>query len=251
MDDNGIYGAKLERIAKVIAARGVCSRRDAEKLVTSGQVLVEGEPIRECGVKISPDARIQINGKDIAKASNITRLWMFNKPRGCLCTNKDSKGRPTVFELLPKSLPRVISIGRLDFNTEGLLLFTNSGTLARAMELPSSKLQRIYLCRGGGQHRLQAQDIKALKAGITVDGIRYGSINVEVVKNKGFNNWYRVSLAEGKNREIRKVFDYFDMSVSRLIRTDYGSLALGDLPTAKTEEVSQEKVRAIMAALGL
>ncbi len=223
------------RIAKVIARAGYCSRRDAEKLILEGKVTLNGKIVDSPALNVSINDDIAINGKLLNKISN-ERLWLFYKPVGVITTHKDPQGRPTVFELLPKSMPRVVSVGRLDLNTEGLLLLTNSGELARQFELPSNGLKRVYRCRVFG--KITPNIISALAKGVTVDGVRYGKIIVRTEKEQtSMNNWISVELTEGKNREIRKVFEHFDLKVNRLIRTNYGSYSLDGLKIGESREV--------------
>lgn len=223
-----------ERIAKRIANAGVCSRRDAEKLIEAGRVSVNGEKILSPALNVSEKDHIAIDGKAIAPP-DIPRLWLYHKPTGLTTTHKDERGRPTVFDNLSKDLPRVISVGRLDLNSEGLLLLTNNGDLARKLEHPSAGLARVYRVRVFGM--VTRQMLEKLKHGITVAGIHYGSIEAVVDSNQGRNAWLTVTLAEGKNREIRKVFEHFDCRVNRLIRISYGPFKLGELKRGEVEEV--------------
>ena len=220
-----------ERIAKKIAASGHCSRRDAEKLIEQGRVKIEGKLVTTPAIKVT-DEIITIDGMAIADPEQ-PRIFTYYKPVGLVTTHKDEKGRRTVFESLPKNLPRLISIGRLDINSEGLLLLTNSGELARKFELPSSGLRRLYRVRVFG--RLPHDEFRKLKNGITIDGVRYESIDVEVEK-EGTNSWLQIALKEGKNREIRRVMEYFGLEVSRLIRTQYGPYQLGKLQEGEIKE---------------
>lgn len=223
------------RIAKIIARVGYCSRRDAEKLILEGKVKLNGKLVTSPALNVTINDDISIEGKPLSKVSN-ERLWLFYKPVGVITTHKDPQGRPTVFEILPKSMPRVVSVGRLDLNTEGLLLLTNSGELARRFELPSNGLKRIYRCRVFG--KLTPSIISALAKGITIDGLQYGKIIVKPEKDQNsMNNWVSVELTEGKNREIRKVFEYFDLRVNRLIRTHYGAYSIDGLKVGEVREV--------------
>lgn len=230
--------SQLERIAKVIARRGYCSRRDAEELIFNGKVKLDGIVVTNPATKVTEDASINVDGTELNK-KNETRLWMFHKPRGCLTTSRDPLERATIFDFLPKDLPRVITIGRLDYNTEGLLLLTNDGELARQMELPSSNLDRVYRCRAYGE--IQSTMISQLAKGIEIDGINYRPVKCVVDSSKGDNHWISMTLTEGKNREIRKVLEYFGLEVNRLIRLKYGSFELGSVPVGEVREISLAK----------
>lgn len=231
---------RMQRIAKVIARSGVCSRRAAETLIEEGRVTVEGEKITSPALNVGPEADIRVDGKPIPKIE-AARLWRYYKPTGLICTNSDMQGRPTIFQRLPKELPRVISVGRLDLNSEGLLLLTNDGELARRLELPETGWVRRYRVRVHGT--VDADKLKTLEKGVTVDGVRYGSIKVEVERQQGSNAWLLVSLAEGKNREIRKVMEHLGYPVNRLIRISYGPFQLGRLSKGEVEEVSPGVLR--------
>lgn len=224
-----------QRLAKRIAAAGICSRRDAEKLIAAGRVRVDGQDILTPAFNVTDDQRVEVDGEALPVIS-VPRLFLYHKPPGLITTHKDEQGRPTVFSTLPKELPRVISIGRLDLNSEGLLLLTTSGELARAMEHPSSGLKRTYRLRVFGD--ITPDMLKQMQRGVTVEGIRYGAITAKVDSVKGGNSWLTVSLHEGKNRELRKVFEHFGCRVNRLIRTAYGDYALGDLPAGEVREVA-------------
>lgn len=220
-----------KRLAKAISDSGYCSRREAEKLITAGRVAVDGELITTPAFNVTTN-RITIDDKPIS-AQDSPRLWLYHKPAGLVTTHSDPQGRPTVFQSLPKNLPRVISVGRLDLNSEGLLLLTNSGELARELELPSNKLERVYKVRAHGR-----VDIKALQSttrGIKIDGEYYKPSSIELIK-AGANSWFEVKLREGKNREIRKIFSYFGLEVNRLIRLSYGKWKLGDLKVGEVRE---------------
>lgn len=227
------------RIAKVIAASGHCSRREAEELIAEGRVKVNGVTIESPATFIT-DQSIKIDDKLIS-AKQPVRLWLFHKPEGVLTTTKDPQGRKTIFNLLPKNMPRTISVGRLDYNTEGLLLLTTSGPLARHMELPKNKWIRNYRARVFG--KLNHERLKKLEKGITVEGIRYDSIKVEVEVEKGANSWLKISLEEGKNREIRKVMEHLGLRVNRLIRVSYGPFNLGNLQVCEVKEVTKAILR--------
>lgn len=236
-----------ERIAKVIANAGYCSRRDAEKLITSGSVKVNGKITTELSTIIT-DQSIKINNKLLQRKTK-TRLWIFHKPRGYMVTNDDPLGRKTIYELLPKNLGRIISVGRLDMDTEGLLLLTNSGNLARYMELPSTAWSRQYLVKVHGPlDRLLNNRDKIEKSGIRIKNMNYAPIKIEIEKASGTtNNWLRVKLTEGKNREIRNLMEYFGLRVMRLIRVSFGPFHLGNLQKGFVKPVSDRALRSSVA----
>lgn len=230
----------VERIAKRLSRAGVCSRREAERWIADGRISVDGEKISEPGTLVTESSDIRVDGKPVA-APQATRLWRYHKPAGLLCTNKDPDGRDTIFDWLPKHLPRVMTVGRLDFDSEGLLLLTNDGGLARQLELPETGWLRRYRVRMFGTPG--EKEIAALKKGVVVEGRRYGSIEATVDSSKGANAWLTVSLREGKNREIRKVFDHLGYPVSRLIRTAYGPFQLGKLDRGGVEEIPRRVLK--------
>lgn len=239
---------KPERIAKVMAASGLCSRRDAEKWIEEGRVSVNGKILKTPAVTVSAEDTILVDGKPLRKQTEI-KMWVYHKPAGLVTTAKDPEGRPTVFEALPRSIGRVISVGRLDLNSEGLLLLTNSGELSRKMELPSTALPRAYQVRTFG--RLSETKLNELRRGITVDGIDYRPMDVEVDDGgNGMNHWLYVVIREGKNREIRRVMEAIDLQVNRLVRVGYGPFELGDLPRGAVEQVSPTKLKAFFKTIG-
>ena len=233
-----------ERIAKVMARAGVASRREAEGLIEAGQVTVNGAKISSPALNVTPQDRISVNGKPLP-ARERTRLFMFHKPSGLVTTSADTHGRPTIFGGLPENLPRLISVGRLDLNTEGLLLLTNDGGLSRALELPATGWLRRYRVRAHG--RVTQAQLDALKNGITVDGINYGAIEALLEREQGANVWLSFAMREGKNREIRNVLRELGLQVNRLIRISYGPFQLGELPSGAVEEV---KTRVLREQLG-
>jgi len=233
-------GTKGERIAKVMARAGVCSRREAEAFVLAGRVAVDGAVLASPAYNVQPGQIVTVDGKPIAEAEP-SRLWLYHKPRGLVTTHKDPQGRGTVFEKLPKSLPRVISIGRLDYNSEGLLLLTNDGELARRLELPATGWTRRYRVRVHGIPDPKA--LERLKQGITVAGVQYGAIDAKLDTQKGANAWLTIALKEGKNREVRKVMAHLGLDVNRLIRTAYGPFQLGALPEGEVKEVPGKVLR--------
>ena len=230
-----------ERIAKRIARAGLCSRRDAEKWIEEGRVRVNGQVLDTPAFKVVPADEVLVDGKPLPRKED-TRLFLYHKPPGLVTTHKDEQGRTTVFEELPEGLPRVVSIGRLDLNTEGLLLLTNDGELSRFLELPETGWTRKYRVRVHG--RVDEARLAKLKKGITVEGIHYKSIEAKLDSQHGSNAWLSVALREGKNREIRRVMDALGLSVNRLIRTDYGPFALGKLPKGSVKEVDEPVLRA-------
>lgn len=222
------------RIAKALARAGLCSRREAETWITEGRVSVNGKVITSPALNVGPRDRIVVDGEPLPMAEP-ARLWRYHKPKGLVTTHKDPEGRPTVFETLPKDMPRVISIGRLDFNTEGLLLLTNDGELARHLELPATGWLRKYRVRAFGDVT-QAQ-LDALKEGIELDGVRYGPIEATLDQKQGSNVWLTIGLREGKNREVRKILGSLNLTVNRLIRISFGPFQLLDLEQGTVESV--------------
>jgi len=230
-----IENIKPQRIAKIIARSDRCSRREAEELIYEGRVKVNGVVITSPALTITDEA-IKIDNKLINPQEKL-RMWIFHKPRGYITTNKDDLGRKTIFEILPENMPRTITIGRLDINTEGLLLLTNDGEIARYIELPKNKWTRIYRARVFG--KIDMEKLKKLEKGIKIDGVIYGSIKIELEREGDSNSWLKVSLMEGKNREIKKVFEYFGLTVNRLIRISFGPFHLGKLPVGAVREIPQ------------
>jgi 23S rRNA pseudouridine2605 synthase len=225
---------KGERIAKVMARAGLCSRREAERWIEDGRVNLNGKVLATPAVTVTDKDRITVDGKPLPVRER-TRLWLYHKPRGLVTTNADPQGRPTVFSALPEDLPRTMSVGRLDINTEGLLLLTNDGALKRRLEHPDTGWARRYRVRVHG--RVTDDALSKLARGMTVDGIRYGSIQATLDSERGSNAWLTMTLREGKNREIRKVCEALGWSVNRLIRVSYGPFQLGNLAAGAVEEV--------------
>ena len=228
------------RLAKMIARSGVCSRREADGLIKQGRVTVNGEIVDSPAFNIYGDEKILLDGEKLPQVQ-VTRLWIYHKPAGLVTSHKDEKNRPTVFNNLPANLPRVISVGRLDLNSEGLLLLTNNGELSRQLEMPSNGWVRRYKVRVFGN--VNPNKLQSLQQGIVVDGIEYGSIKVDIEAKNGANTWLLVTLKEGKNREIRRVMKYLGLEVSRLIRLSYGPFQLGSLRKGEVKEISQKVLR--------
>lgn len=227
---------KGERIAKVLARAGVCSRRDAERLIAEGRVAVDGAVLASPALNVTKRNTVTVDGRPIETAEE-TRLWRYHKPPGTITAVRDPQGRPTVFDRLPPDMPRVISVGRLDFNTEGLLLFTNDGELARHLELPTNAWTRRYRVRVNGY--IDPKVIASMARGTTISGIRYGPVRIVVESNEGENHWLLVTIREGKNREVRNIMSHLGLKVSRLVRVEYGPFSLGRLPRGGIEEVPQ------------
>ncbi len=241
--DGSEAGAKPEdgeRIAKRIARAGLCSRREAEAWITQGRVIVDGKKLSSPALVVGPQARILVDGKPLPGAE-ATRLFRYYKPRGLLTTAHDPQGRATIYDKLPHDLPRVMPIGRLDLTSEGLLLLTNDGELKRRLELPATGWLRRYRARVNG--RIEPEKLASLAEGIRIDGVNYGPIRASLDRQKGGNAWLTISLAEGKNREIRRVCEHFGWPVSRLIRVAYGPFQLGDMPRGAIEEIPPKFLR--------
>lgn len=222
------------RVAKAMARAGLCSRRDAERWIAEGRVTVNGEVLTSPACNVGAGDLVAVDGKPLP-GSGPVRLWRYYKPRGLVTTHRDPEGRATVFENLPPELPRVISVGRLDYNTEGLLLLTTDGRLARHLELPSTGWLRRYRVRAHGS--VAQADLDRLKEGAVVDGIRYGPIEATLDRVQGGNVWLTIGLREGKNREVRKVLGQFSLDVNRLIRVSFGPFQLLDLKPGEVEPV--------------
>ncbi|MGV7217868.1 pseudouridine synthase [Bradyrhizobium sp. UFLA05-112] len=229
-----------ERIAKVLARAGLASRRDAEEMVTQGRVTVNGRVINSPALDVTQNDVVAVDGKPLPPRER-TRLFLYHKPRGLMTTHDDPEGRPTVFDNLPEGLPRLISVGRLDFNTEGLLLLTNDGGLARTLELPDTGWLRRYRVRAHGEIT-QAQ-LDALKNGIEVEGVKYGPIDATLERDQGANVWLVFAIREGKNREVRNVCAHLGLEVNRLIRVSYGPFQLGEIPEGQVDEIKSRVLR--------
>ncbi len=225
---------KGERIAKRLARAGLCSRREAERWIADGRVAIGGKTIESPAVNVTPSDRITVDGKPLP-AAEPTRLWRYHKPSGLVTTARDPEGRETVFAALPPGLPRVVAVGRLDINSEGLLLLTNDGELARRLELPATGWTRRYRARAHG--RPDPAALERLAEGVVVDGIRYGPVLARLDRAEGANSWLTLSLREGKNREVRRLLEHLGCRVNRLIRTAYGPFQLGNLAPGAVAEV--------------
>ncbi|MGZ8370175.1 MAG: pseudouridine synthase [Caulobacteraceae bacterium] len=232
-------------MARALARSGVASRRDVERMITEGRVAVNGQVLTSPAVNVGPKDILTVDGAVVADAEP-TRLWRYHKPAGLLTTHKDPKGRPTVFASLPAAMPRVISVGRLDIATEGLLLLTNDGELARSLELPSNGWVRVYRARAYG--RCSQAKLDELKDGVVIDGVAYGPVHAAIERppkdaKASANLWLTVSISEGKNREVRRVLEHVGLQVSRLIRVAHGPFELGDLPPGALVEANAETIR--------
>lgn len=229
-----------ERIAKYLGRAGVASRRDAERMIAEHRVRLNNQPVTHPATFVSDADLITVDGVPV-EAPERSRLWRYHKPAGLVTTHRDPEGRPTVFEKLPPQLPRVVSVGRLDLNSEGLLLLTNDGELARRLELPATGWLRRYRVRVHG--RPDEHALAGLARGVTVEGVRYGPIEAGLDAVKGENAWLTVALREGRNREVRRVMAHLHLPVTRLIRIAYGPFQLGTLPRGAVEEVPARVLR--------
>jgi 23S rRNA pseudouridine2605 synthase len=232
------------RIAKAIAHAGLCSRRDAETWIEQGRVAVNGKVLTTPAHVVSASDRVSVDGKPLPGTGS-PRLWRYHKPKGLLTSHKDPQGRKTVFEALPPELPRVVSVGRLDIGTEGLLLLTTDGGLARHLELPSTGWLRRYRVRAHG--KVTQEQLDGLRDGVTIDGVHYGPVEGRIDREQGSNVWLMLGLREGKNREVKRLAEYLGLTVNRLIRISFGPFALGDLAPGAVSEV---KTRVLADQLG-
>lgn len=236
-----------QRIAKLLARAGVASRRDVERMIAEGRIAIDGKTVETPATLLESLHGVTVDGKPV-KPPAPARLFRFHKPAGLLTTARDPKGRPTIYDRLPKDLPRLMPVGRLDFNTEGLLLLTTDGELKRALELPSTGVPRTYRARAHGQ--VSQDQLEALIEGVEIDGIRYGSIDANMERRTGTNVWIEMTLTEGKNREVRRVLEYLGLDVNRLIRTRYGPFALADMPAGAVDEIRQHDLVMFRRSLG-
>ena len=234
---------KPERIAKRLCRAGVCSRRDAERWIAEGRVKLNGQILASPAVTVTEADVIEVDGKPVGQKEP-ARLWRYHKPKGLVTTHRDEKDRSTIFDSLPKGLPRVISVGRLDLNSEGLLLLTNDGELSRHLELPATGWKRSYRVRAFG--RITQEKLDRLQKGVQIGGVRYGAIEAKMEREQGANTWLEMTLTEGKNREIRKVLEYLGLTVNRLIRVSYGPFQLGKLEQGAVEEVPPKMLAKVL-----
>jgi 23S rRNA pseudouridine2605 synthase len=239
MTDEAAEG-RGERIAKWLARAGVASRRDAERLIAEGRVRVNNSQVDHPATFVGPGDLVQVNGR-VVEPPDRTRLWRYHKPDGLVTTHRDPDGRPTVFESLPPGLPRVVSVGRLDLTSEGLLLLTNDGALARRLELPENGWLRRYRVRVHGD--VDEKALAGLARGAVIGGVRYGPIEAGLDVRKGVNAWLTVALREGRNREVRRAMAHLGLAVTRLIRVAYGPFQLGNLPRGAVQEVPAKVLR--------
>lgn len=238
----------LHRIAKLLARAGVASRREIERMIADGRIQHNGQPITTPATLLATLDGVAVDGKLVA-AAEPTRLFLFHKPVGLLTAERDFSGRKTIYDALPDGMPRLMPVGRLDLNTEGLLLLTNDGALKRALELPVNGMERTYRARTFGP--ITQTQLEELAEGITIDGIRYGRIDANLERRTGRNQWIELTLTEGKNREVRRVLQYFDLQVSRLLRTRYGPFVLGNAPIGAVEEVRPAELQKLTKSLGM
>ena len=239
---------RKKRIAKIIAESGFCSRRQAEKLIISGKVLVNSIKINTPAYFVDENDKILVEGK-LIKRTNKTELFILHKPKGVIVSSGDPQGRKTIYDIIPNNMKQLHYIGRLDFNTEGLLLLTNNGSLKRFLELPVNKIERIYKVKVYGN--INNLDNQKLGKGITIDSIKYGPIIINVLDNKGKNTWITVKLKEGKNREIRKIMSHFHLHINDLIRTNFGPFKLSSLKRGEMMMVDQSIVNLFIKNKGL
>ncbi|HEX7821560.1 MAG TPA: pseudouridine synthase [Sphingobium sp.] len=235
-----------DRIAKLLARAGVASRREIERMIEEGRIALHGEVLDTPATILTSLDGVTVDGNLVQKAE-AARLFMFHKPAGCLTAERDPKGRPTIYDRLPDGLPRLVPVGRLDYNTEGLLLLTNDGGLKRQLELPSTGVERSYRARAFGD--ISQEQLEELVMGIEIDGVRYGPIEANLERRTGRNTWIEMTLTEGKNREVRRVLEHFGLEVSRLIRTRYGPFVLGDSAIGEVAEVSTEDLNVFRKTL--
>jgi 23S rRNA pseudouridine2605 synthase len=235
-----------QRIAKALARAGVGSRRDIERMIGEGRVAIDGSVLTSPALNISSLAGVTVDGVAVAGIAP-ARLYRFHKPAGFLTAARDPAGRPTIMDILPAALPRVMPVGRLDMNTEGLLLLTTDGELKRALELPASSVPRVYRVRAFGAVAQAA--LESLADGISIDGIHYGPILADIERRTGQNLWLTVTIREGKNREVRRVLEHLGLQVNRLIRIAYGPIGLGDLAPRMADEVPESDLQALRAML--
>jgi 23S rRNA pseudouridine2605 synthase len=239
-------GREPQRIAKLLARAGVASRREIERMIEARRIAIDGKPIETPATILTSLHGVTVDGKPV-RAPAPARLFLFHKPAGLLTTERDPKGRPTIYDKLPADLPRVVPVGRLDLNTEGLLLLTTDGEFKRQLELPAMGVERSYRARAFGN--VTQEQLENLIEGVEIEGVRYGSIDANLERRTGANVWIEMRLKEGKNREVRRVLEFLGLQVSRLIRTAYGPFVLGDLPVGEVGEVRQHDLIAFRKTL--
>ncbi|MEL7691311.1 pseudouridine synthase [Citromicrobium bathyomarinum] len=239
-----------DRIAKLLARAGVASRREVERMIADRRVAIDGKVVETPATLLETLRGVTVDGKPVAKPEP-TRLFAFHKPTGLITAERDPRGRPTIYDALrnalPKDAPRVMPIGRLDFNTEGLLLLTNDGGFKRLLELPANAVERTYRARAHGEVS-QAQ-LESLIEGVTIDGVHYGRIDANLERRTGANQWIELTITEGKNREVRRVLEHLGLKVNRLMRTSFGPVSLGDLPRGQAVEVRKHEIGKFRSAV--
>ncbi len=247
-DIKGYSPAKPEgqRIAKLLARAGIASRREVERMIADGRVSVGGKVLTTPATILQSLEGVVVDGKPVGPTAE-TQLYLFHKPNAVLTAERDFSGRKTIYDVLPKDLPRLMPVGRLDLNTEGLLLMTNDGELKRQLELPSTGIERCYRARAYGNVR--QEQLEELMMGVTIEGMRYGPINANIERRTGANVWISMMITEGKNREVRRVLEYLELEVSRLIRTAYGPFVLGDLTPGQIGEVKKRDLETFRKGL--
>jgi 23S rRNA pseudouridine2605 synthase len=237
----------LNRIAKLLARAGVASRRDIERMIADGRIALNGVTLDTPATLLASLDGVTVDGRAV-EAPEVARLYLFHKPAGYLTAARDPGGRPTIYDRLPKDLPRLMPVGRLDLSTEGLLLLTTDGELKRKLELPSSGVERTYRARAFGE--VSQHQLEDLAEGVEIDGMRYGAINANMERRTGANSWIELTLTEGKNREVRRVLEYLGLKVARLIRTRYGPFVVGDSSPGDIEEAAPGDMERLLASLG-
>ncbi len=235
-----------QRIAKLLARAGIASRREVERMIADGRIAIDGKVLDTPAAVLTSLAGVTVDGKPVGPTAE-TRLFLFHKPNAVLTAERDFSGRKTIYDVLPKDLPRLMPVGRLDLNTEGLLLMTNDGELKRQLELPSTGIERCYRARAYGY--VQQEQLEELMMGVTIEGMRYGPINANIERRTGANVWIEMAITEGKNREVRRVLEYLGLEVSRLIRTAYGPFLLGDLAAGQIGEVKKRDLETFRKGL--
>jgi 23S rRNA pseudouridine2605 synthase len=231
-----------------LARAGVASRRDIERMIEEGRIALNGQPVTKPATLLADLSGVTVDGKSVG-ATEATRLFLFHKPNGVLTAERDFSGRNTIYNVLPEGLPRLMPVGRLDLNTEGLLLLTNDGALKRKLELPATGIERTYRARTFGP--ITQQQLEDLAEGITIEGVRYGRIDANLERSTGRNQWIELTLTEGKNREVRRVLEHFGLQVSRLIRVRYGQFVLGSSAPGDVEESPPQEVVRLLNGLGM